>query len=111
MADFGCGFDFVVVGSDADKSVLILEKIDKLGGSTARSGGAIAISEGLEAASVETPVRRRAYVENGAPMVDPHAEWGTPLTRWLDYYDERLGGSLVGQNALANDDTVEAVER
>ena len=134
-------FDFVVVGSgggsmcsglvmrNAGKSVVILEKTDLVGGTTARSGGVMWIpnnslmaKDGVEdsveksmaymnatAGSSEnapgaSPARLRAYVTEGPKMVDFLLAQGVKLKRikyWPDYYDERPGGSVPGRTVVA----------
>ncbi|MCB1689960.1 MAG: FAD-binding protein [Halioglobus sp.] len=119
-------FDFVIVGSGggsmcaalvmraAGKSVLILEKTDLLGGTTAISGGVMWIpdnrfmkSEGIQdnaelaityldtiiGDQEETPGasrgRRRTYVDQASKMVDFLVEQGIRLRRipsWPDYH-------------------------
>jgi len=135
-------FDFVVVGSGggsmcaalvmrkADKSVLILEKTDLIGGTTSRSGGVMWIpnnrfmkEEGIEDSyekamlymeatagqSLDAPgstlERRQVYVTESPKMVDFLVEQGIKLRRspsWPDYYDDRPGGSVPGRTVLAD---------
>lgn len=118
-------FDFVIVGSGggsmcaalvmraAGKSVLILEKTDLVGGTTAKSGGVMWIpnnrflaDEGIADSPDQamtyldnvvgdhddtpgaTRVRRQAYVEQAPRMVDFLVERGVHLRRvpsWPDY--------------------------
>ncbi len=118
-------FDFVIVGSGggsmcaalvmraAGKSVLLLEKTDLLGGTTAISGGVMWIpnnrflaAEGIEDSPEQamayldavvgdhddtpgaTRVRRRAYVDQAPQMVDFLVNQGISLRRvpsWPDY--------------------------
>jgi 3-oxosteroid 1-dehydrogenase len=135
-------FDFVVVGSGggsmcaglfmrkAGKSVLILEKTDLVGGSTARSGGVMWIpnnrfmaQDGVEDsfekaetymeatvgvvsedAAGSTPERRRTYLAEGPKMVDFLVGEGVKLRRipyYPDYYDDRPGGSAPGRTVVA----------
>lgn len=134
-------FDFVVVGSgggsmvsalvmrEAGKSVVILEKTEYLGGTTARSGGVMWIpnnpfmaKEGVEDSyekamtyldatagqSENAPgaskARRSAYVTEGPRMVNFLVEQGIKLRRgtfWPDYYDDRPGGSVAGRTVTA----------
>jgi len=141
MAEFDEVFDFVVVGSGGgsmcsalvmrqhDKSVLILEKTQFVGGTTARSGGVMWIPnnrfmkrDGVEDsferaesyldAVVGNPndapgtsrERRRRYLEEAPRMVDFLVEQGIKLTRasyWPDYYDDRPGGSERGRTVVA----------
>jgi 3-oxosteroid 1-dehydrogenase len=135
-------FDFVVVGSGggsmcaalvmrkAGRSVVILEKTDLIGGTTARSGGVMwipnnrfmkeaGIPDSYEQAmrymdatagqSVDAPgstrERRHAYVIEGPKMVDFLVEQGIKLRRvpsWPDYYDDRDGGSVLGRTVIAD---------
>lgn len=126
--------DFVVVGCgggsmcaglvmrSAGKSVVILEKTDMVGGSTARAGGVMWIpanrfmAEDGVADSVEqaeeylnavveahpgdapgtSREKRRAYIVEGNAMLDFLMRQGIPFERaplWPDYYDDRTGGS------------------
>jgi 3-oxosteroid 1-dehydrogenase len=134
-------FDFVVVGSGGGsmcaallmrsmgKSVLVIEKTDLVGGSTARSGGVMWIPNNrfMREAGVPdseaqaltyldavigdapndpgaTPVRRKAYVREAAKMVDFLVEQGVSLRRipyYPDYYDEKPGGSKPGRTVVA----------
>ncbi|MBE7202921.1 MAG: FAD-dependent oxidoreductase [Parafilimonas terrae] len=142
MAGFDETFDFVVVGSGGGsmcagllmrsqgKRVLILEKTEYVGGTSARSGGVMWIPNNrfmkrdgvadspeqaltyLEAtagqsgddapgASVE---RRTAYVTEAPKMVDFLVDQGIRLNRvpyWPDYYDDRPGGSEQGRTVVA----------
>lgn len=141
MAQFDETFDFVVVGSGAGsmcaglvmraagKSVLILEKTDLIGGSTARSGGVMwipnnrfmkrdGVGDSFELATAylealardqsdapgSTPARRRTYVTEAPRMLDFLVDQGVRLTRvdeWPDYYDELPGGSARGRTVVA----------
>jgi 3-oxosteroid 1-dehydrogenase len=141
VAEFDEMQDFVVAGSGggsmcaglvmraAGKSVLILEKTELVGGTTARSGGVLWIPDnpfmqrdGVEdspqqaAAYLDavigaardapgaTPARRRTYLEQAPRMVQFLLEQGLRLTRvsyWPDYYDERSGGSAPGRTVVA----------
>jgi 3-oxosteroid 1-dehydrogenase len=134
-------FDFVVVGSGggsmcaalvlrkAGKSVLILEKTDRIGGSTAKSGGVMWIPDNrfMKAAGIDdsfekatayldatvgigvdapgaTPERRAAYVREARDMVEFLVAQGIKLGRspyWPDYYDDRPGGSEPGRTVVA----------
>jgi 3-oxosteroid 1-dehydrogenase len=134
-------FDFVVVGSGggsmcaglvmrkAGKSVLILEKLDTVGGSTAKAGGVLWIPNNrfMAAAGIEdstekataymdavvgdhsdTPgasrERRQAYIREAPEMIDFLVSQGIKLRRvrsWPDYYDERPGGSEPGRTVVA----------
>lgn len=141
MSAFDETVDFVVVGSgggsmcaalvlrQAGKSVLILEKTDLIGGTTARSGGVMwipnnrfmkrdGVPDSPEQANTymdavigdhnDTPgstrARRAAYVDNGTEMVDFLFDQGINLNRvsyWPDYYDTHPGGSEEGRTVVA----------
>ncbi|HSW12198.1 MAG TPA: FAD-dependent oxidoreductase [Solimonas sp.] len=141
MTEFNEVFDFVVVGSGggsmcaalvmraAGKSVLILEKTDLIGGTTARSGGVMwlpdnpymkrdGVDDSYEQASTyldallgqqrdapgSTPARRRRYLVEGPRMLDFLGSQGLKLGRvkeWPDYYDELPGGSVAGRTVVA----------
>jgi 3-oxosteroid 1-dehydrogenase len=141
MSEFDETFDFVVVGSgggsmcsalvarSAGKSVLILEKTELIGGTTARSGGVMwipnnpfmqrdGVEDSLEQATAyldsvvgdhdDTPgatrKRRHAYLVEAPNMVDFLVDQGIKLTRvayWPDYYDEQPGGSELGRTVVA----------
>lgn len=133
MADAGWdeAADFVVVGSGggsmaaalwlkaAGKQPLILEKTDKLGGSTAMSGGLLWIPNnplqardgvednadlsrryldaavGPDAGPGSTPARRTAFLKAGPEMVSWLEGQGMKFIRaegWSDYHDELDGG-------------------
>lgn len=134
-------FDFVVVGSGggsmcaglfmrtAGRSVVVLEKTDLIGGTTARSGGvmwipnnrfmkpdgaedsyekAMSYLDAVVGDHADTPgatrERRHAYVTEAAKMVDFLTSQGVKLRRvkyWPDYYDERTGGSEAGRTVVA----------
>ncbi|MCB2061775.1 MAG: FAD-dependent oxidoreductase, partial [Novosphingobium sp.] len=128
-------FDFVVVGSGggsmcaglvmrkAGKSVLILEKTDLIGGSTAKAGGVMwipankfmanagvrdSVKQGeeylnsvVEAYPGDAPgtsrERRHTYITEANAMIDFLERQGVPFERaplWPDYYDDRPGGTL-----------------
>jgi 3-oxosteroid 1-dehydrogenase len=137
QAGFDEQFDFVVVGSgggsmcaglvmrDAGKSVLVLEKTEFLGGTTARSGGDMWIPnnsvqkrDGVEdsdersdlyldsivgddpTALGATRERRRTYVREAPRMLDFIIAQGVKITRpkWRpDYYDDAPGGHAQGR--------------
>ncbi len=141
MKEFNETFDFVVVGSGggsmcaglmmraAGKSVLILEKTDLIGGTTAKSGGVMwipnnrfmkrdGVPDSYEDALAylddvigddpkakgATRERRIAYLTEGPRMVDFLVDQGIKLTRvsyWPDYYDDRPGGSELGRTVVA----------
>ncbi len=132
--------DFVVIGSGggsmcaalalraAGKSVVILEKSDLVGGTTATSGGVMWIpnnrfmkSEGIADSTEEavryldavagtfpepsgtTAARRRTYVEEAPKMVDFLVAQGIQLRRipsWPDYY-EAPGESARGRAVVS----------
>ncbi len=140
MADFDETFDWVVVGSGAGsvssallmkhagKSVVILEKSDKFGGTTAKSGGVMWIPNNcfmdpgedstenaityLEAVVQDSPEfpgtsldRRRTYVVESPKMLDFVVAQGVDLERgshfWPDYYDELPGGVKTSRTVTA----------
>ncbi|CAN7191213.1 FAD-dependent oxidoreductase [Phenylobacterium sp. LjRoot225] len=123
--------DFVIVGSGGGSMAaalflvsigrhpLILEKTDKIGGSTAMSGGllwipnhplqkAAGVDDSLEAgrrymdAAVgddagpgASPARKEAFLRAGPPMIDFLQAQGMKFVRaegWSDYYDDLEGG-------------------
>jgi 3-oxosteroid 1-dehydrogenase len=134
-------FDFVVVGAGggsmcaglvmrkAGKSVLILEKTEFLGGSTAKAGGVMwipnnrfmaadGVEDSFEKATAyldavvgdhnDTPGasrdRRQAYLKQAPEMVDFLVSRGIKLRRvkyYPDYYDERPGGCEPGRTVVA----------
>jgi 3-oxosteroid 1-dehydrogenase len=134
-------FDFVVVGSGggsmcaglvmraAGKSVVILEKTDLVGGTTARSGGVMWIPnnrflkrdgiedsyekaatylDGLVGDHDDTPgatrERRHTYLAEAPQMIDFLVRQGIELTRvsyWPDYYDDAPGGLQAGRTVTA----------
>lgn len=135
-------FDFISVGSGGgsmvsalvmramDKSVVVLEKMPRIGGTTSRSGGVMWIpnnhfmqQDGVEDSyeksmtymeatagqSVDAPgttkERRSAYVTEGPRMVEFLVRNGIKLQRvgwWPDYYDDRPGGSVPGRTIIAD---------
>jgi len=141
MAEFNETFDFVVVGSGGGsmcsglfmrslgKSVVILEKMQYVGGTTARSGGVMwipdnpfmkrdGIEDSLDKAMTyldntvgdheDTPgatrERRYTYLTQAPRMVDFLIRQGIKLNRqpyWPDYYDDRPGGSEKGRTVTA----------
>ena len=141
MSDFDETFDFVIAGSGAGsmaaglylraagKRVLILEKTELIGGSTARSGGVMwipnnpfmardgvedsydkattyleSVTGGQEDAPAATPERRRVVLTEGPRMLDFLLAQGIELDRpryWPDYYDEAPGGSVPGRTVVA----------
>lgn len=139
--DFNEVFDFVVAGSGggsmcaalvmraAGKSVLILEKTDLVGGTTARSGGVMwlpdnpymkrdgvadsfeqatryldTLAAGQRDAPGSTPQRRSRYLRETPRMIEFLEGQGIRLDRvkeWPDYYDELPGGSVPGRTVVA----------
>ena len=135
-------FDFISVGSGGGsmvsallmrslgKSVVVLEKMPQIGGTTSRSGGVMWIpnnrfmkEDGVEDsyekamtymeatagqsldAPGTTPAKRSAYVTEGPKMIDFLVENGIKLRRaphWPDYYDDRPGGSVAGRTVIAD---------
>jgi len=134
-------FDFVIVGSgggsmcaalqmrSAGKSVVILEKTDLIGGTTAMSGGVLWIpnnrfmkdagvkdSPELATAYLDAVItdrddapgasreRRLAYIEQAPQMVDFLVSRGIKLRRipsWPDYYDDLPGASVPGRTVVS----------
>lgn len=143
MAQFDETFDWVVVGSGAGsmssgllmrkagKSVVVLEKTQFAGGTTAKSGGVMWIpnnrfmhadgdQDSTEAALTyldslqeldggeapgSTREKRLAYVTEAPKMIDFLVEQGVALERgprfWPDYYDEQPGGCKTTRTVLA----------
>lgn len=133
--------DFVVIGSgggsmcaglvmrQAGRSVLILEKTDLIGGSTARAGGVMWIPANrfMRDAGIEdsidqavryldatvgvhedqpgaTPERRLAYIRQSGSMLEFLIGQGIRFRRnrhWPDYYDDRPGGIASGRTVVA----------
>jgi len=132
-------FDFIVVGSGGGsmcaallmrtlgKSALVLEKTDKLGGTTAMSGGVMWLpnnrfmaEDGVEDSHEKamtylenlvgnelpgTPrERKHAYLTEGRKMVDFLLGQGIKLRRikyYPDYYDDAPGGSVESRAVIA----------
>ena len=130
MAQWDESADFVVIGSgggsmcaglvlrDLGKSVVVLEKTDKVGGSTAMSGGVLWVpNHPLQAAAgvkdsyeqglayleatvgdvgpASSPQRRDAFLRHGPEMISYLLRKGLKIRRcegWSDYYDEKPGG-------------------
>jgi len=129
--------DFVVIGSgagsfcaglalrDLGKSVLVLEKTELVGGSTAMSGGVLWVPNHplqaragvpdspeqarayLDAAVGDnggpgsSPARRDAFLKTGPQLISYLEGKGMPFRRsegWSDYYDELPGGSARGRS-------------
>ena len=141
MSGFDETFDFVVAGSgggsmcggllmrSVGKSVVILEKTEFVGGTTARSGGVMwipnnpfmkrdGIDDSYEKAATylesvagdqddapgATRERRAAYLTQAPRMIEFLVKQGIKLTRvgyWPDYYDDRPGGSKEGRTVVA----------
>ncbi len=142
MTNFDETFDYVVAGSgggsmcaalvmrDAGKSVLILEKTEWIGGTTARSGGAMwipnnrcmardGIADSTEkamtyldsilgdddpAAPAASRERRLQFVTQSPRMIDFIVDKGVRLTRtdfWPDYYDNLPGGSVESRSVFS----------
>lgn len=142
MAQFDETFDWVVVGSGAGsmtstlvmrsvgKSVVVLEKADLFGGTTAKSGGVMwvpanrfmkeaGVEDSAEAAERyldgacddgtdapgSTPLRRKAYIVESAKMIDFLVGQGLELERgskfWPDYYDRLPGGCKTSRTVVA----------
>lgn len=142
MADFDESYDFVVVGSGggsmcaalvlrrAGKSVLILEKTDLLGGSTAKAGGVMwipnnrfmardGVDESFDKAASyldavvgdrddapgATRERRLTYLREAPEMLDFLIGQGIRFNRapyWPDYYTNAPGGSAQGRTVMAD---------
>jgi 3-oxosteroid 1-dehydrogenase len=136
-------YDFVVVGSGggsmcaglvmrkAGKSVLVLEKTDLIGGSTAKAGGVMwipnnrfmaqaGITDSFEQAATyldnvvgndeadapgATRERRHTYLREAPAMLEFLIAQGIKFQRnpyWPDYYDDRPGGSEAGRTVSAD---------
>lgn len=142
MSQFDEMVDFVVVGSGAaamsaalrmqasGKQVVMLEKSDLVGGTTARSGGVMwipnnrflkrdGIDDSFEKASTylnslaageadapgSTPARRDQFLYQAPRMIDFLVEQGIKLDRvkyWPDYYDEKPGAIECGRCVVAD---------
>jgi 3-oxosteroid 1-dehydrogenase len=134
-------FDFVVIGSGGGsmcaalvmrklgKSVVILEKAEFVGGTTAQSGGvmwipnnrfmaregvaesaerAVAYLDAIVGDAADAPgatrARRLAYVEQAPKMLEFLIGLGIPFRRmksWPDYYDAALGACVPGRTVVA----------
>lgn len=143
MSEFHESHDWIVVGSGAGscvsalvmrragKSVLVLEKTESLGGTTAKSGGvmwipgnrfmreagaddSIAVCEtyldALQeldggAASGTSAAKRRAFLIHAPEAIDFLCEQGVALRRgpaqWPDYYDELPGACKSTRTVVA----------
>ncbi len=111
----------------AGLSVVILEKTDKVGGSTSLSGGVLwvpdhpllasaGITDSLDAARTylaglpgadspgTSPARKDAFLETAPRMIrfllDQGLKLRRPLHAWPDYYDERAGGLAEGRSLM-----------
>lgn len=131
-------YDFLIVGSgggstpaalwmhEQGKSVLILEKSDMIGGTSAYSGGVIWIPnnhilndagggdsharsreylDGIigEMLPSSTPQKRDAWIRNGDGMITFLEGLGMEFrhAHWPDYYDSRPGGIADGRSLAA----------
>lgn len=141
MTDFDEVFDWVVVGSgggsmcsalvmrEQGKSVVILEKTDLVGGTTARSGGVMwipnnpflkrdGIDDSFEKAATyldtlaaehdDTPgstrIRRHTYLREAPQMLAFLQKQNIPFTRvsyWPDYHDELPGALKAGRTVVS----------
>jgi 3-oxosteroid 1-dehydrogenase len=140
MAGFDETFDWVVVGSgggsmtssllmrEAGKSVVVLEKSQVVGGTTAKSGGVMWLPnnpfmdpgedstekgiEYLDAVVGDGPdkpgtshEKRLAYIVEGRKMMEFLLRKGVKLARgsrfWPDYYDEYPGGCKTSRTVIA----------
>ncbi|EZP83314.1 3-ketosteroid-delta-1-dehydrogenase [Novosphingobium resinovorum] len=140
MTQFDETFDWVVVGSgagsmasallmkQAGKTVVILEKAQWIGGTTAKSGGVMWIpgnrfmdpgEDSLERACQyldavvpddaespgTSPARRRTYAVEAPKMLDFIVSQGVRMERgsrfWPDYYDELPGGMKTSRTVTA----------
>ena len=140
MANFDETFDWVVVGSgagsmssgmlmrQAGKSVVVLEKTEFFGGTTAKSGGvmwipnnqfmdpgedsdekAITYLDAVVGDDSDAPgtshEKRLTYVKTGPKMVDFLLRQGVRLERgskfWPDYYDNLPGGCETSRTVVA----------
>lgn len=142
MNQFDETVDFIVVGSGAaafsgalkmrscGKQVVVLEKSDLVGGTTARSGGVMwipnnrflkrdGIADSFEQAKQyldtlaaeagdapgSTPARREQFLHKAPEMIDFLVDQGIKLDRvpyWPDYYDEKPGALEVGRCVVAD---------
>lgn len=142
MSQFDETCDFVVIGCgggsmcaglvmrEAGKSVVILEKTEFAGGTTAMSGGVMwipnnrfmaadGVNDSLEKARLyldtlvgehadapgATPQRRETYLREAPAMIEFLIVQGIKLRRsptWPDYYDDQPGGSAAGRTVVAD---------
>lgn len=120
----GTGMAAALAGKEAGLDVLVVEKTDVIGGSTARSGGAFwippndVLKDGgaedskeevltyLQSVASASPKERwTAFVENGADTVEM-LERTTPLEffwakYYSDYHPDQKGGSAEGRSVEA----------
>jgi len=141
MTNFDETVDFVVVGSgagsmcaslimrDQGKNVVVLEKAELVGGTTARSGGVMwipnnrflkrdgiedsydkaktyldSLMEGNENIPGSTPERRHRFLVEAPNMLEYLISKGIKFDRvdyWPDYYDEKPGGIAEGRTVVA----------
>lgn len=141
MTDFDEVFDWVVAGSGGGsmcsglvmraqgKSVVVLEKTELVGGTTARSGGVMwipnnpflrrdGIDDSFEQAATyldtlagdsddtpgSTQVRRHKYLREAPQMIEFLQGQGIPFYRvkyWPDYHDELPGACEAGRTVVA----------
>ncbi|MFP3563095.1 FAD-dependent oxidoreductase [Paraburkholderia sp. SIMBA_030] len=139
MAAWDASYDFVVVGSgggsmcaalackNAGKEAIIIEKQDKIGGSTGYSGGVWwlpnnhvmkrhGVNDSYERARQyfdaavayqgpgSSPARREAYLRTGPKMAEFLEKQGMQFVYadgWSDYYDTLPGGEPRGRSLLA----------
>jgi 3-oxosteroid 1-dehydrogenase len=113
-----------LAAADAGRQVLVLEKTDVVGGSTAMSGGVLWLPDNpvSRAAGVKdsradalryfdavvghdhpstSPARVNAFLDGIAPMVGFLERQGIPFRHcegYADYYDDRPGGKALGRS-------------
>ena len=123
----GGSFCAALAAQDQGQQVLVLEKTDKVGGSTAMSGGVLwipdnhlmkasGLTDSFERASAyldasvgpeqpgSTRARRDAYLRTGPRMLSYLQDKGLKLflaRHWPDYYAELPGGEPVSRSVLA----------
>jgi 3-oxosteroid 1-dehydrogenase len=132
--------DFVIIGSgggsmaaalylkSVGKEPIILEKTDRIGGSTAMSGGVLWIPAnplmaregvpdsieagrrymdatiGMDAGPGASPARKDAYLRTGPEVIEFLEGQGMKFIRtegWADYYDDREGGCTRSRSIAA----------
>lgn len=139
MSQWDDSFDLVIIGSgggsmcaalkakELGKRALIIEKLDKVGGSTGYSGGVWwvpnnpvmkrhGVDDSYEKAQEylsstvtyegpsTSPARREAFLRIGPVMVDFLERAGMAFEYadgWADYYDDRPGGQPRGRSLVA----------